>query len=116
MRSSIIVIAMLLAGCATNPKSLCGALVPNSWAYLRQAPPASAALTSSLPATPYRSSNGRFISSVRRLWYEKGDELMACTLDRRATDNCSVIATWFSRSSTGWVKVGDDAVLCHGLL
>jgi hypothetical protein len=116
MRTSIVALAILLTGCAANPRALCGALVPNSWTYLRQAPSAPAGLESSLPATPYRTNQGRLVSSVRRLWYEQGDDLMACTLDRCATDTCSVVATRFSRSSAGWVKVSDDAVLCHVLL
>jgi hypothetical protein len=115
MRPSIVALAILLTGCAANPRSLCGALVPNSWTYLDRAPSASAELESSLPAVPYRTNEGK-LSSVRRLWYERGDELMACTLDRRATDTCSVMATRFSRSGAGWVKVSEDSALCHVIL
>ena len=116
MRSSIAALTILLTGCAANPRFLCQTLVPNSWTYLPRAPSASAGLESSLPAAPYRTNEGRLVTSVRRLWYGQGDELMACTLDWHATDNCSVFATRFSRSGTGWVKVSDDGVLCHVLL
>jgi hypothetical protein len=51
-RTSIVVIAMLFTGCATNPRSLCESLVPSSWTYLPQAPQGSAGLESSLPVTP----------------------------------------------------------------
>jgi hypothetical protein len=116
MRNNIFALAILLTGCASNPRSLCETLVPTSWTYLPQAPSASLELESSLPATPYRTNGGRLVSTVRHLWYERGDELMACTLDRHATDTCSVVATRFSRSGVGWVKASDDAVLCHVLL
>lgn len=116
MRSSIVAFAMLLAGCAANPRSLCEIVIPTSWAYLPQAPSASLTLDSSLPRTPYRTNEGRLVSSVRHLWYERGDELMVCTLDRRARDTCSVVTTRFSASGAGWVKLSDDAVLCHVLL
>jgi hypothetical protein len=112
-RTSIVVIAMLFTGCAANPRSLCESLVPSSWTYLRQAPQGSAGLESSLPATPYQTNEGKLVSSVRRLWFEHGDELIACTLARHATDTCSVRVTRFSRSSAGWAKVSDDGVLCH---
>jgi hypothetical protein len=113
MRPSIVALAILLTGCAANPRSICEAVVPNSWTYLSRAPAASAGLESSLPATPYPTKEGRLVTSVHRLWYERGDELMACTLDRRATDTCSVMTTRFSRSAAGWVKVSEDSVLCH---
>src|SRR6266851_2885866 len=113
MRASIVAVAILLTGCAANPRSLCESLVPSSWTYLSQAPQGSAGLESSLPATPYRTNEGRLVSSVHRLWYERGDGLIACTLARHATDNCSVEVTQFARSSAGWVKVSDHAVLCH---
>jgi hypothetical protein len=53
------------------------------------------------------------VASVHRLWYEQGDGLIACTLARHASDNCSVEVTQFARSGAGWVKVSDNAVLCH---
>jgi hypothetical protein len=112
--TSIVVIAMLFTGCATNPRSICG--VPSWWTYLPQAPQGSAGLESLLPATPYLTNEGKLVSSVRRLWFEQDDELIACTLARHATDTCSVHLTRFSRSSTGWAKVSDDAVLCHVVL
>jgi len=114
--ASIVVIAMLFTGCATNPRSLCESLVPSSWTYLPQAPQGSAGLESSLPATPYPTNEGKLVTSVRRLWFQHGDELIACTLARHATDNCSVRVTRFSRSSAGWTKVSDDGVLCHVIL
>jgi hypothetical protein len=115
-RAGIVVIAMLFTGCATNPRSICESMVPSSWTYLPQAPQGSAGLESSLPATPYLTNEGKLVSSVPRLWFGHGDELIACTLARHATDTCSVRVTRFSRSSAGWAKVSDDAVLCHVLL
>jgi hypothetical protein len=112
-RTSIVVIAMLFTSCATNPRSLCESWVPSSWTYLPQAPQGSAGLESSLPTTAYLTNEGKLVSSVRRLWFEHGDELIACTLARHATDDCSVRVTRFSRSSAGWAKVSDDGVLCH---
>jgi hypothetical protein len=112
-RITIFVTAMLFAGCVTNPRSLCESLVPSSWTYLPQAPQGSSGLESSLPAAPYLTNEGKLVSSVRRLWFEHGDEFVACTLARNAPDTCSVRVTWLSRSSDGWAKDSDDEVLCH---
>jgi hypothetical protein len=112
MRTSVLVFAVMLTACAANPRSLCESLVPNSWTPLPRAPEGTRDLEASLPTAPYRTNEG-LVTSVQRLWYEKGDELIACTLPRHATDNSSVMVTDFARSGGTWVKVSDDAYLCH---
>jgi hypothetical protein len=112
MRASVFAVSLFLGGCASNPQSLCAALVPSSWTYLRQPPSSSAGVNGALPKTPYRTGEGKLVASARRVWYSRSDELIACTLDRHATDTCSVITTQFSRSGAGWAKVADNAVLC----
>ena len=101
MRASIFVVAILLTACAANPRSLCASLVPSSWTYLPGAPQGSGGLESSLPAPPYRTNEGQLVRSINRLWYEQGDGLIACTLARHATNNCSVEVTQFARSGAG---------------
>jgi len=116
MRAGVLAFAVVLTGCAANPRTLCGSLVPNSWTLLLRAPEGTRDLEASLPQAPYQTNEGRWITSVQRLWYEKGDGLIACTLARHATDNCSVRVTEFARSGGAWVKVSDDAYLCHIIL
>jgi hypothetical protein len=108
-----VAIAVLLTRCAANPRSLCESLVPPSWKYLARAPEGTNDIESSLPSVPYQTNEGRSVTSVHRLWYERGDGLIACTLARHATDNCSVVLTQFVRSGVAWAKVSDNAVLCH---
>jgi len=112
MRISVLVFAVVLSGCAANPRTLCGTLVPNSWTILPRAPEGVWDLEASLPQAPYRTNEG-VVTSLQRLWYEKGDGLLACTLARHATNNCSVMVTEFARSGGAWVMVGGDAYLCH---
>jgi hypothetical protein len=66
-----------------------------------------------LPPTPYTSSSGYLVRSTRTLWFRQSDQLIACTLDERATDTCSVETTEFDRSASGWIKVSGNAVLCN---
>jgi hypothetical protein len=115
MRAGVWVFALVLAGCAVNPRTLCASLVPNSWTPLPRAPEGVRDLDASLPQAPYRTNEG-LVTSVQRLWYEKGDGLIACTLPRHVTDNCSVMVTDFARSGSAWVKVDDNMYLCHVLL
>jgi hypothetical protein len=106
--------AVVLSGCAANPQALCQSLVPKDWNHVAVVPVAGAGLAKYLPQPPYETNDGKPVRTVRRLWYQHGpDQLLACTLDRRATDTCSVRTTEFSRSAGGWAKVRDNEVLCH---
>ncbi len=111
MRAGVIVVAIFLTACAANPRSLCASLVPSTWTYLRRAPRGSGGIESLLPTPPYRTSEGRLVRSVNRLWYEQGDDLTACTVARHAIDNCSVEVTYLTRSGAGWLKVGDSVTI-----
>jgi hypothetical protein len=113
MRPSSIAVAILLAGCAANPQSLCASLVPPTWTYLPQPPKEAAGLEALLPAAPYKTNEGKLIASIRRLWYQRDESLLACTLARHATNDCSALTTEFARSGTDWSKVRDDGVLCN---
>jgi hypothetical protein len=105
MRLSIAVTSLLICGCAANPTTLCGSLVPPGWQRAAAPPGATAALMSAI-------NSGRLAPKTNVLWYHLEDRVIACTLDRGTKDNCSVATAEFARSPAGWVKVSEDAVLC----
>jgi len=111
MRTGAIAVAILLTGCAANPQSLCASVVPSTWTYLPQPPKEAAGLEPLLPAAPYKTNEGKLIASIRGLWYQRDESLLACTLARHATNGCSVLTTEFARSGTDWSKVREDGVM-----
>lgn len=110
---AIATISLSATGCAVNPDKLCASLVPPSWTRVDPPPDATTALTAYLPRTPYTTNTGHIVQSARTLWYRQSDELIACTLEKHATDNCSVHTTQFALRAGTWLKVADDAVLCN---
>jgi hypothetical protein len=109
----IAAICISASGCILNPAQFCDALAPPGWARVPPPPGAPAALSAYLPLTPYTSSSGRLVRSTLTLWYQRSAELMACMIDRRANDACSIQTADFQRTVNGWSKVSTDAVLCN---
>ena len=116
MRPSVIVVAILLTGCATNPREICASLVAPSWIYQPKAPAQAHELESFLPSAPSLTNEGTPISGIDRLWFRRDDGLLACTLSRAAKDTCSVQTTEFDRHDTVWVRVSENSTLCQVLL
>ena len=109
----IVAICVLASGCVANPETLCSSLIPPGWLHVAPPPGATSALSTYLPSTPYTTGSGHLVRSIHTLWFQQSNELIACTLDKRATDTCSIETTEFDRTSGGWVKVSGNAVLCN---
>jgi hypothetical protein len=84
---SIAAIFSLFSGCVANPEKLCASLVPQGWTHI---PPPTGATNALMTYSPchFRSKN--------ILWFSnQSDRFIACTLDKRARDTCSVETTEF---------------------
>jgi hypothetical protein len=115
-RAISILALLMLAGCAINPHTLCGPYVPKEWRYLGHDEPLATLLAPVLPHAPYTTNKGKWVLSVQHVWYQGGDsQLLACTLARRARDDCSVRTTAFQLIDGAWHKVDEDQVLCNVL-
>jgi hypothetical protein len=103
-----------LGGCAASPERLCGSIVPSSWMYIGPDAALTALHEAALPQAPYRTNEGKPVRRVQRVWYRGGpDDLLACTLARRARDTCSVRTTEFTRAAGIWQTGRENAVLCN---
>src|SRR3979411_1782568 len=108
-RLSIAAISLLSSGCVANPEKLCASLVPPGWTHVAPPTGATAALSAHNP--------GHLVRSKHTLWFfAQSDRFIACTLDKRARDNCSVETTEFEQTTGDWMYVGGNAVLCNILL
>ena len=115
MRLNIVLAVTILSGCATDPHALCRSLVDDSWVPLAGVPSDIAEIERQLPHTPYLASGRRTVRNAQNVYYGRGGDLMVCTLERHARDDCSVNTTEFTRVEGHWSKTGGDAVLCNVL-
>jgi hypothetical protein len=102
---SIAAIFSLFSGCVANPEKLCASLVPQGWTHI---PPPTRATNAFMAYSPghFRSKN--------ILWFSnQSDRFIACTLDKRARDTCSVETTEFEHSPAHWQYAGGNKVLCN---
>jgi hypothetical protein len=102
---SIAAISPFFSGCVANPEKLCASLVPPGWTHI---PPPTGATSALIAYSPdhFRSKN--------ILWFfNQSDRFIACTLDRRACDTCSVETTEFEHSKGHWQYTGGNKVLCN---
>lgn len=112
----LILALVILGGCTISPQKLCAPHVPGDWQYLGQNKELANQLGTSLPSAPYTTNKGKAVRSLQHVWYRGGEQqLLACTLARRAKDDCSVRTTVFQRLDNTWVKGPENAVLCDVL-
>jgi hypothetical protein len=108
-RLSIAAFFLISSGCAANPEKICASQVPQGWTHVAPPTGATAALTAHNP--------DHLVRSKHTLWFfDQSHRFIACTLDKRARDTCSVVTTEFEQTAGDWIYVGGDAVLCNILL
>jgi hypothetical protein len=109
-----ILASAILAGCAIDPQQVCAPFAPKDWQYLGHDERLATLLAANLPHAPYTTNERKPVRSVQHVWYRGGNsQLLACTLARRARNNCSVRTTAFQLIDGAWLKGSEDGVLCN---
>src|SRR5687768_623066 len=109
LKVAAILVSAVLGGCAGNPQKLCATLVAPSWEYLGPDASLDALLGASLPRVPYQTNEGKSVRTAQHVWYRVGNlQLLACTLARHASDDCSARTTQFIRTGEVWAKTSED--------